>query len=56
MIAAYINPTTVQLMNYNSVILVGCVALTAIWWVIHGMTKYPGPKLAQLYLDGVEPK
>jgi choline transport protein len=53
---AYANPTTVQLMNYNSVILVGCVVLTAIWWFIHGSTKYPGPKVAHLYLDGIEPK
>jgi len=43
-------------MNYNSVILVGCVALTAAWWVIHGIRNYPGPKLAVIYLDGVEPK
>lgn len=42
-------PTTVQTMNYNSVILVGIVALTAIWWLIHGFTSYPGPKLSALY-------
>lgn len=52
----YAMPTTTATMNYNSVILVGCVALTAIWWLIHGITKYPGPKLAVMYLDGVEPK
>ena len=51
---AYAMPTTVQAMNYNSVILVGVLVLTAIWWFIHGFTKYPGPKLASLYIDGVE--
>lgn len=35
----------------NSVILVGVVVLTAFWWVVHGMRKYPGPKLAHLYLE-----
>lgn len=38
-------PTTVQTMNYSSVILVGFVALTAVWWIIHGYRKYPGPQL-----------
>ncbi|OQO08408.1 hypothetical protein B0A48_06278 [Cryoendolithus antarcticus] len=38
-----------SLMNWNSIILVGCVLLTAAWWFIHGVKKYPGPKLAQLY-------
>lgn len=46
---AYFLPPTVQLMNYNSVILVGVFALTAIWWFIHGAANYPGPKLAALY-------
>lgn len=40
-------------MNYNSVILVGIVVLTTIWWFIHGRSKYPGPKLSTLYVDGV---
>ena len=40
-------------MNYNSVILVGVLALTTIWWFIHARTKYPGPKMARLYLEGM---
>ncbi|KAF7186907.1 Choline transport protein [Pseudocercospora fuligena] len=47
----YAKPVTVSLMNYNSVILVGCVVLTAFWWIVHGIKNYPGPKLAQLYLE-----
>ncbi|KAF2173300.1 hypothetical protein M409DRAFT_49762 [Zasmidium cellare ATCC 36951] len=47
-------PVTVDLMNYNSVILVGVVLLTVFWWFVHGLRKYPGPKLAKLYLEGVE--
>ncbi|KAJ6550172.1 choline transport protein [Mycena capillaripes] len=43
---------TVPTMNYNSVILVGCVALTAFWWVIHGRTQYPGPHLPHLDAAG----
>lgn len=35
----------------NSVILVGVIVLTAFWWLVHGMRKYPGPKLAGLYLE-----
>ena len=42
--------SSLQLMNWNSVILVGIVGLTALWWVLHGRGKYPGPKLAGLYL------
>ena len=42
----------ISLMNWNSVILVGIVALTAFWWVVHGMRKYPGPKLASIYIEG----
>ena len=40
-------------MNYNSVILVGVVALTGIWWVAHGMRNYAGPKITLLYTEGV---
>ncbi|KAK3073110.1 hypothetical protein LTR53_005591 [Teratosphaeriaceae sp. CCFEE 6253] len=43
----------IDLMNWNSVILVGCTLLTTAWWFIHGSRKYPGPKLAGLYLEGV---
>jgi choline transport protein len=50
--AAYGLPITVQGMNYNSVILVGVTALTAIWWFIHGSSKYPGPKMSHIYLEG----
>ena len=39
-------PTTVALMNYNSVILVGVVVLTAIWWFIKPVRTYRGPALA----------
>ncbi|KAJ7511048.1 choline transport protein, partial [Mycena galericulata] len=35
-------------MNYNSVILVGCGALTAIWWIAHGRRRYRGPCLPHL--------
>ncbi|KAJ7936905.1 choline transport protein [Mycena leptocephala] len=44
----YALPATVPAMNYNSVILVGCVALTMFWWIIHGRTQYPGPRLPHL--------
>ena len=49
---AYVYPTTESTMNYNSVILVGVLILTTAWWFIHARTKYPGPKLANLYVDG----
>ena len=37
-------------MNYNSVILAGVVAITAIWWVVHARKHYPGPKVMSLYV------
>lgn len=37
-------------MNYNSVILVGTVTVTGIWWLIHARENYPGPKVLQLYI------
>ncbi|KAI5370179.1 putative amino acid/polyamine transporter I [Septoria linicola] len=45
-------PVTVSLMNYNSVILVGIVALTAFWWLVYGGRHYPGPQVVKLYLEG----
>ncbi|KAK0508914.1 hypothetical protein JMJ35_008285 [Cladonia borealis] len=48
----YVYPTTESTMNYNSVILVGVVLLTTAWWFIHGIRKYPGPKLSHLYVNG----
>ena len=39
----------ISLMNWNSVILVGIVVLTAFWWFVHGFNKYPGPKVGTLY-------
>lgn len=55
-IVAYELPTTVEAMNYNSVILVGTITLSALWWIIHGSRHYPGPKVMQLYIhdDAVE--
>ena len=32
-------------MNYNSVILAGIVLLTTVWWLVHGVRNYPGPKI-----------
>ncbi|KAJ3719016.1 amino acid/polyamine transporter I [Lentinula guzmanii] len=32
-------------MNYNSVLLVGLVILTVIWWFVHGKERYPGPNV-----------
>ncbi|KAJ7731511.1 choline transport protein [Mycena metata] len=48
----YALPASVPAMNYNSVILFGCVALTAFWWIIHGRTQYPGPRLPHLDAAG----
>ncbi|EED19525.1 amino acid transporter, putative [Talaromyces stipitatus ATCC 10500] len=48
-------PTTTASMNYNSVILVGVIALTSIWWMAHGVKHYPGPRLTHLYIhEGTE--
>lgn len=49
---AYVYPTTKSLMNYNSVILVGILVITTIWWLVHARRNYPGPKLmVELSLD-----
>lgn len=42
-------------MNYNSVILVGVVALTAVWWVVHARRNYPGLKVMGLYIHDSVP-
>lgn len=51
-IIAFGLPTTTQAMNYNSVILVGVVALTAIWWFIRGGKRYEAPTVMHKYLAG----
>jgi len=43
-------PTDATTMNYNSVILAGVVFLTALWWVLHAIKHYPGPKVMTLYI------
>jgi choline transport protein len=43
-------PVDVSLMNWNSVILVGTLALTGLWWLIHARKNYPGPKVMALYI------
>ena len=50
----YAFPTTVSTMNYNSVILAGVFFLTTVWWFAWGVKRYPGPKIAELYLEGIE--
>jgi len=42
-------------MNYNSVILVGVVALTAFWWVVQANKHYPGPKVMTMYIHDDQP-
>ena len=49
----FVYPTTTETMNYNSVILVGVVALTAAWWLVHARKRYPGPKVMGLYIHDV---
>ncbi|KGO40238.1 Amino acid/polyamine transporter I [Penicillium expansum] len=39
----FVMPATVQNMNYTSVITVGLMALTALWWFVRGKTEYRGP-------------
>lgn len=43
-------PVSVSDMNYSSVILVGVVVLTAIWWLLHAVKHYPGPKVMNMYI------
>lgn len=42
-------------MNYNSVILVGVVALTGFWWLVHATRHYPGPKVMTMYIHDDKP-
>lgn len=42
-------------MNYNSVILVGTIALTGFWWAVHAIKHYPGPKVMTLYIHDDQP-
>ncbi|KAJ7076674.1 choline transport protein [Mycena belliarum] len=48
----YALPATVPAMNYNSVILVGCIVLTTFWWIVHGRMQYSGPSLPHLDAAG----
>ncbi|KAI5864828.1 amino acid transporter [Durotheca rogersii] len=43
-------PTSVEAMNYNSVILVGTIAMSSLWWLLHATRHYPGPKVMKLYI------
>jgi choline transport protein len=52
-VAAAALPVTESTMNYNSVILAGVVVLTGVWWVVHGMRNYAGPKITLLYTEGI---
>jgi hypothetical protein len=36
-------PATIHNMNYTSVIIVGLMALTALWWLFRGRRQYHGP-------------
>jgi amino acid transporter len=39
-------PATIQNMNYTSVITVGLMTLTALWWFIRGRSEYRGPQFS----------
>jgi amino acid transporter len=41
----YALPVETATMNYNSVILAGVVTLTTLWWFVHALRNYSGPKL-----------
>lgn len=47
----YALPTTVETMNYNSVILVGVIAIAAVWWFAYAQRHYEQPKVAQLLAE-----
>ncbi|CAG8332358.1 unnamed protein product [Penicillium salamii] len=40
----FVLPATVHNMNYTSVITVGLMALTAVWWMARGRRQYQGPQ------------
>ncbi|KAK7451574.1 choline transporter [Colletotrichum acutatum] len=46
----FVLPTTVATMNWSAVILVGTVAITGLWWAVHAVHHYPGPKVMDLYI------
>lgn len=39
-------PVTAQNMNYTSVITVGLMTLTTLWWFVRGKTDYRGPRFS----------
>jgi choline transport protein len=41
----YAMPVSADLMNYNSVILVGVLIIVTFWWVVYGLKHYPAPKV-----------
>ncbi|KAJ5599033.1 Amino acid/polyamine transporter I [Penicillium hetheringtonii] len=41
-----IKPVTAQNMNYTSVITVGLMTLTGLWWIIRGRSEYRGPEFS----------
>ena len=49
-ITAYVMPVDVGTMNWNAVILVGVITLTAVWWFVHASRHYPGPKVMTMYI------
>lgn len=51
----YALPTTVQEMNYSSVMTVGLMVIVGIWWLIHGRKNYEGPQqiINETLLEGI---
>lgn len=47
----YTLPTSAQEMNYTSVMTCGLAVLVAIWWFIHGRSKYRGPQIIESISD-----
>ena len=41
----YAMPVSADLMNYNSVILVGVLIIVTFWWLVYGLKHYPAPKV-----------